>query len=99
MLSRQQLPVRTIAKCKLCARESPLISQALELCPDCLRSDFERARPSIEKAHLEARKPFVPPRDEGGRKRSVCVNECLEAAKEAGLKNVRIGNLQLLRDY
>jgi len=25
--------------------------------------------------------------------------ECLEAAKEAGLKNVRIGNLHLLRDY
>jgi pyruvate formate lyase activating enzyme len=25
--------------------------------------------------------------------------ECLEAAKEKGLKNVRIGNLHLLRDY
>jgi pyruvate formate lyase activating enzyme len=26
-------------------------------------------------------------------------SECLEAAKEAGLKNVRVGNLHLLRDY
>ena len=72
---------KTVVKCRGCARESFLISQAVELCPDCLRSDFGRALPYIEKAHLEARKPFdlpaKPPRAEGGKRCNLCVNECL----------------------
>ncbi len=73
-LPRQDLSAKTIVKCQGCGQESLLISQVLELCPDCIRFNFEAALPYIEKAHLEAR-------------------------KEAGLKQVRIGNLHLLRDY
>ncbi len=93
-LPRLKLSVRASVTCQLCDRESPLISEALELCSDYLRSDFERARPYIEKAHFEARKPFALP----ATSRHVAY-ECLEAAKQAGLRNVRIGNLHLLQDY
>ncbi len=80
-LPRQHLPIRITVTCQLCGGESPLISGALGICSGCVRSDFERARPYIEKTHLEARNPFslpaAPPRDEGGRKCNICVNECL----------------------
>ena len=93
-LPRQHLPVRTIVTCQLCGREPPLISQALELCSDCIRSDFEKARPYIEKVHLEARKPFAlparAPRDEGGRKCNICVNECLIGEGSKSYCGVRI---------
>jgi hypothetical protein len=133
-LPRLKLSVRASVTCQLCGRKSPLISEALELCSDYLRSDFERARPYIEKAHFEARKPFaLPAAPPHARKRPsppflvASLNpeipysllgfhpqffmsdlpttarhiayECLEAAKQAGLRNVRIGNLHLLQDY
>jgi hypothetical protein len=64
---------------------------------------FRKGSALHRKGHVEARKlfalPAAPPRDEGGRKCSVYAKECLEAAKEAELKNVRIGDLHLLRDY
>ena len=72
---------RTIVKCRGCGWQSLLISQAVELCPDCLRSDFPETLPFIEAVHQEARKPFGlparPPRDEGGKQCNLCVNQCL----------------------
>ena len=67
-------------KCKNCGKESPLISQALEVCCDCLRRDFDRVLPFIQKAHGKARMPFsLPnqsPRAEAGVACRLCVNEC-----------------------
>jgi len=66
--------------CQHCRRESPLISQTLGLCPDCIRKDFAEVFPLIEKAHSEARRPFnlpsQPPKAEGGLKCHLCANEC-----------------------
>ena len=68
------------AICQHCRRESPLISQTLGLCPDCIRKDFAEVFPLIEKAHSEARRPFnlpsQPPKAEGGLKCHLCANEC-----------------------
>ena len=74
------MSTRAVATCQHCGRESPLISQALGLCVDCIRQDFTRILPLIEEAHRAARKPFhlpeQPPRAEGGVKCQLCVNEC-----------------------
>lgn len=157
MLPRLKLSVRASVACQLCGRESPLISEALEPCSDWLRSDFERSRPYIEKAHFELRKPFALPtappharerpsppslvastlpipgyidKGETAKIASFVASlnleipynllgfhpqffmsdlpttttrhiayECSEAAKQAGLRNVRVGNLHRLQDY
>lgn len=66
--------------CQHCGSESHLISQALGLCLDCIRSDFSQVLPLIEKSHGLARRPFGlpehPPRVEGGLECKLCVNEC-----------------------
>jgi len=80
-MSLSNLHTNTIIKCRGCGRESFLISQALELCLDCLRSSFHQVLPYIEMVHREAREPFnlpaKPPEDEEGRQCNLCVNECL----------------------
>jgi len=69
-----------VTVCQLCGRESPLISQGLGLCLDCIRGDFTRVLPLIREAHRVARKPFnlpeQPPRGEGGLACHLCANEC-----------------------
>jgi len=71
---------RSANSCKHCGRKSPLISQALELCLDCIRSDFDAVLPIIERRHSEARKPFdlpsKPPKYEIGAPCRICANEC-----------------------
>ena len=66
--------------CQHCGQESSLISQALGLCLDCIRRDFARVLPLIEKTHGAARRPFnlpeAAPRSEGGLKCQLCANEC-----------------------
>ncbi|MFQ6121487.1 MAG: radical SAM protein [Dehalococcoidales bacterium] len=69
-----------MTNCQHCGKESPLISQALGLCVDCIRSDFPKVLPLIDKAHRRARKlfdlPYQPPKVEPGRKCHLCINEC-----------------------
>ena len=71
-----KLPVR----CKNCGRESPLISQSLGLCADCIRHNFDEVLPIIKQAHDKAREPFAllpyPPRAEAGVTCRICINEC-----------------------
>jgi len=66
--------------CQHCGKESPLISQGIGLCADCLRRDFASVLPLIEKAHRAARSPFhlprQPPKAKGGIKCQLCANEC-----------------------
>jgi pyruvate formate lyase activating enzyme len=81
------------ATCKGCGRDSPLVSSALCICLDCLRSNFDTALPYVEKAHEEARKPFdlpaKPPRDEEGKQCSLCVNECAIGEGQTGYCGLR----------
>jgi len=76
----QQSFAEAATPCQHCGRESPLISQALGLCLDCIRRDFTRVLSLIEKAHGAARRPFDlpgrPPRSGEGLKCQLCANEC-----------------------
>jgi len=68
------------AGCLNCGGESPLITEALGLCLNCIRTDFTRCLPRIEEAHSSARRPFglpeQPPRDEEGLECRLCINKC-----------------------
>jgi pyruvate formate lyase activating enzyme len=72
--------MRTITTCQDCGKKSPLISQTLGLCADCIRRDFAQVLPVIERVHSEARRSFnlpsQPPRDEAGIPCHICANEC-----------------------
>jgi pyruvate formate lyase activating enzyme len=69
-----------MAKCRLCGKDSLLISSFLGVCVDCIRNDFELASSYIQPAHSQARKRFnLPlgiPKDSGGRRCNLCVNAC-----------------------
>ncbi len=52
MWSRHQsLSTKTVAKCKYCSQELPLISQSLGLCSDCIRHHFD-LKAWTEKIHI-----------------------------------------------
>ena len=69
-----------MSRCQHCGRDSPLISQALGICLDCIRQDFAAVLPNIEEAHSRARSQFNlpahPPNHETGPQCHICVNEC-----------------------
>jgi len=69
-----------LARCRLCGRESPLISASVGVCLECLRS---RPREAVEIAMEHHRRyrnmlglPPEPPRDPKGVRCSLCINEC-----------------------
>lgn len=76
----RQSSARAVTIYQHCGKKSPLITQALGLCLDCIRRDFDQVLPLIEKAHSQARRPFnlppQPPRSEVGLQCHICVNEC-----------------------
>ncbi|HEX75147.1 MAG TPA: radical SAM protein [Dehalococcoidia bacterium] len=63
-----------------CNKGSVLISQILGLCLDCIRQNFEKVAPLIQKAHRESRQSFnlppQPPKAEGSIACHLCFNEC-----------------------
>jgi pyruvate formate lyase activating enzyme len=67
-------------ECANCKKESPLITEILGVCIECIREDFEKVLPLIKKAHQVSRSNFsLPeevPRDKRGVKCNICVNEC-----------------------
>ena len=69
-----------MAKCINCKKESKLVSEALKLCLDCIRRDFDKVWPHIQKVHAKSRTEFdlptQPPRDPKGIQCNLCVNEC-----------------------
>jgi len=90
----QEVRSRALITCQCCGRESPLISRALGLCLDCLRNDFTKVMPLIEKAHNRAREPFglpaKPPRAEKGRNCHLCFNECCLTQGERSYCGLRL---------
>ncbi len=89
----QQLYARVDSKCQHCGSESPLVSQALGLCLDCIRRNFSRVFPRIEQAHYTARSHFdfpeQPPRAEGEARCQLCTNECCIPINERGYCGLR----------
>ena len=82
-----------MVKCLSCGRSSRLISQALPVCLNCIRSRFDQIRPWIEKAHRTSRLDFglptKPPRDEAGVRCRICVNQCQIPEGERGFCGLR----------
>jgi len=81
MWTRLQSSVTGIpVECQHCGLKSPLVSQSLGLCSDCIRRHFDRVLPIIKQAHYKAREPFSlppsPPRAESGVTCRICINEC-----------------------
>ncbi|RLF11445.1 MAG: radical SAM protein [Thermoprotei archaeon] len=81
-------------ECKLCGKRSKLISRALAVCSDCIKSRFEEAKPFIERAHEVARAryglPPKPPRSPGGLECTLCSNRCKMAEGEVGFCGLRM---------
>lgn len=89
-----------MGKCIHCGKESGLVSQFLGLCRECILKDFQIAEfvagldPDIPYAllgfhpHFYFRDMPVTSRRHAEKSR--------QAAEEAGLRNVRIGNVHLL---
>ena len=66
-----------VGTCKICEVTSPVISDALGLCPDCISRHPEQARKIALGVHARSRKrwalPGSPPRDPEGIVCNLCV--------------------------
>jgi pyruvate formate lyase activating enzyme len=84
---------RELAKCVNCGKESTLISKALEVCLDCIREDFGKVLPHIQKVHAKSRMEFdlptEPPKDPQGVQCNFCVNECRISENKGGYCGIR----------
>ncbi|MEO0090204.1 MAG: radical SAM protein [candidate division WOR-3 bacterium] len=69
-----------MGKCKLCNKESIIISQKIGYCVNCLRKNFEEIKEVIKEIHKNLRESFSLPEEvpnfEEGRKCGQCVNDC-----------------------
>ncbi len=69
-----------MGRCNSCQKESPLISESLSLCSDCIRAEFRKVLPQLEKSHSLSRErfnlPSTPPRDPNGISCYLCSNQC-----------------------
>jgi len=70
-----------MAICSLFGTVSPLISEEIAVCVDCVRKNPENALPLAMKAHFKSRKAFglpeKPPKNVDGISCNMCVNECV----------------------
>lgn len=82
-----------MVKCRVCKKESLLISEYPSVCLDCIRNDFDRAKPYILEAHKRTREDFnLPstlPKDKNGLLCNLCVNECRIPENERGFCGLR----------
>lgn len=69
-----------MARCKNCQKTAPLISSAIGVCLDCIRSRFIEVSDYLTQAHQKSREKFdlpaEPPKDPEGVSCNICVNEC-----------------------
>lgn len=69
-----------MGRCKLCKRESILISQRLGFCVDCIRGRFEEVKDELSLLHRSLREkdglPTQVPSQEEGRRCRICSNGC-----------------------
>lgn len=82
-----------MSQCINCNKISPLISSAIGVCLDCIRSDFGVLREHFEKIHIRSRKAFglppIPPVAEEGLKCNLCLNKCVIPDGGIGFCGVR----------
>lgn len=82
-----------VGTCQICDVTSPVISDALGLCPDCISRHPEQARKIALGVHARSRKrwalPGSPPRDPEGIVCNLCVNQCRIPKGECGYCGLR----------
>ena len=85
--------VTIVGTCQICDVKSPVISNALGLCPDCISRHPEQARKIALGVHARSRKrwalPGSPPRDPEGIVCNLCVNQCRIPKGECGYCGLR----------
>lgn len=84
----------TSRRCRVCGRDSPLISSSLGICLNCIRDNYEKAEPYIIEAHARVRRrfdlPATPPRTPGGVPCTLCANECVIGNGDRGYCGLRV---------
>ncbi|MBN2541418.1 radical SAM protein [bacterium] len=74
--------------CKYCSKESPVISQKIGYCVDCIRDHLGLIKSRVMKIHLELRAahglPPEPPHTPGGIECDYCINQCEIGEGETG---------------
>lgn len=69
-----------MAECSICKKSSSLISRYLPVCLNCIRNNFSKAKPIIEKVHTKARcnfdLPVTEPKTPGGISCTLCIHQC-----------------------
>ncbi|BAU23498.1 pyruvate formate lyase-activating protein [Caldimicrobium thiodismutans] len=82
----------SLKTCLICG-ERKILSSFIGICKDCLRDNFNRAKPFLEKAHKESRKAFsLPeetPTDKEGISCPICARGCRIAEGEYGYCGLR----------
>ncbi|MEM1742097.1 MAG: radical SAM protein [Desulfurococcaceae archaeon] len=80
--------------CKICGRESSIISNTINVCVDCLRNKWILAREIVRETHINSRLSIgltpETPRNSSGLKCSCCGRECLISKSETGYCSIRI---------
>jgi len=66
-------------KCKVCEKEK-LISEAFGVCGECIKRNWQKAKPLVVKAHKKAKArfdlPYPAPKTKNGVLCNICVNQC-----------------------
>ena len=82
-----------MARCKVCQKESNLVSHHLGVCLDCIRQDFDKSLTFIQQAHNLTRQefdlPLTPARSRRGLSCQLCVNVCQITEGEIGYCGLR----------
>lgn len=82
-----------MGRCANCGESSPLISEGVGICGDCIRNDFPKVTEHLEGVHQREREGFglpgAAPKTEGGVNCAICVNECRVGLGEKGFCGIR----------
>ncbi len=82
-----------MALCALCGKYSPLVSEGLQSCLQCVRTGGPEAEALLASGHARVRSrwqlPPEPPDDPHGLPCNLCVNECRVAEGKVGYCGVR----------
>ncbi|MBW2072499.1 MAG: radical SAM protein [Deltaproteobacteria bacterium] len=66
--------------CRLCGENRPTISEVIGFCVRCIRTDFARIRPELNRVHQHSRLPYglpsEPPRAADGFTCKLCLHSC-----------------------
>ena len=80
-------------RCRVCKRNSSLISDSIGVCLSCIRDNREESEPHLIEAHAKVRRrfglPAIPPRTAGGVPCTLCANECVIGKGDRGYCGLR----------